>query len=155
MNQLDYLPVLLRVEETVSAILRHKSGNYLGFRILPSLRKVRCLTAVGFFQYPLGPYCTLISLCSDWCSLKQRVATSGTLAERNGLQPSHRGCDGERRLSTSGWLGDRTRELQSHIPLTLTLSLQGRGNLRYPDLDGVADLRLYQRIRPPLVAEEL
>jgi hypothetical protein len=26
----------------------------------------------------------------------ERVAASGTRAERNGLQPSHRGCDGER-----------------------------------------------------------
>jgi len=41
------------------------------------------------------------------------------------------------------------------LPLTLALSLQGRGKLRHPDFDALADLRLYQRIRPPLVAEEL
>src|SRR2546428_12574652 len=68
-------------------------------------------------------------------------------------------------MSTSGWLGDRTRPMmvsarllrsaRNDNPLTLTLSLQGRGKLRHPDLDALADLRLYQRIRPPLVAEEL
>src|SRR2546422_1038533 len=50
------------------------------------------------------------------------------------LQPSPRGFDGDKRQSTSGLLGGRTPTPQATgpallFPLTLTLSLQGRGNL--------------------------
>ena len=47
------------------------------------------------------------------------------------------------------------RSARNDNPLTLTLSLQGRGNLRHPDFDPLADLRFHQIIRPALVAEEL
>ncbi len=56
---------------------------------------------------------------SGWCR-------AGPWRSGRRLQPSLRGCDGERRLSTSGWLGDRTRNMEKLQSKTLSGDSAGR-----------------------------